>query len=156
MGMKAIDLATPTDPTMGSMTYVAHRDRPDVRGLVVGYPDGEEWALIAWGDASGFTPQFAAGVAVRENTCNLVRWEDRAAATTHVGNVVPEPRAIATVTTLPTNGSTVIHVTPPRPCALECVAELHISMGHGSQMRVHLAEAQRRGIVEALGGTWPA
>lgn len=70
--------------------------------------------------------------------------------------VPSKPQPVTTVTTLPANGSTIIHITPARPCALECVAELHVTMGHGSSMRVHLGDEQRRGLIKALGGTWPA
>jgi hypothetical protein len=67
------DLHTPTDPTVGDMTFVALRTRPEVRGLVVG-TDGEDRALIAWGEASKLTPQYAAAEAVWENATDLVRW----------------------------------------------------------------------------------
>ena len=59
---------------------------------------------------------------------------------------------VTTTTRLPANGSTAISVTPPAPCGLEgCVAELRVTIGHDS-MRLHLAETQRTGLIQALGG----
>ena len=61
-------------------------------------------------------------------------------------------RPIDRVTPLEEWGSTTIHVTPPRACALNaCVGELHVTIGHDS-LRVHLGPAQRQGLIEALGG----
>lgn len=67
-------LSAPTDPGLSDATYVVRRDNPSERGLVVGFPDDLAWALIAWGEASKLTPQFAAAEAVREDVAGLVRW----------------------------------------------------------------------------------
>jgi hypothetical protein len=61
-------------------------------------------------------------------------------------------KPISKVTALDEWGSTTIHVTPPRACALnECVGELHVTIGHDS-LRLHLGPQQRVGLIEALGG----
>lgn len=59
---------------------------------------------------------------------------------------------VTKVTRLPAQGQTTIHVTPPRPCGLgNCIAELHVTIGHDS-LRLHLGPEQRQGLIEALGG----
>jgi hypothetical protein len=66
-------------------------------------------------------------------------------------------KEITETTRLPVRGSTIVDVTPPVPCALEgCIGELIIQMRHGDGVRVHLDDEQRRALIEALGGTWPA
>lgn len=66
------------------------------------------------------------------------------------------PRAITTVTTLPTHGQTTIHVVPPRACGLgNCVGELHVQIRHDS-LRLHINNDQRNALIRALGGTVPA
>lgn len=75
-GAPRLDMATPSDPTTSDATYVVRRgDASGERGLVVGYPDREPWALIAWGEAANKTPQYAAAEAVREDTAGLERWQ---------------------------------------------------------------------------------
>jgi hypothetical protein len=49
-------------------------------------------------------------------------------------------------------GSTIVAVTPPRPCGMgDCVAELHVSI-RVDTMRVHLDEYARVSLIRALGG----
>lgn len=60
---------------------------------------------------------------------------------------------VAAVTRVPVNGSMSLVVVPPKPCGLvACVAELEIAARHGDTTRVHLNDAQRRSLIEGLGG----
>lgn len=83
---RLLDPSTPTDPTVGTMTYVARRSNPVERGLVVGWPDDMAYVMVAWGEAARLTAQYAMAEAVREDPADLVRWEDR-----------PSPEQLASV-----------------------------------------------------------
>jgi hypothetical protein len=84
-------LSAPTDPSLSDATYVVRRDNPSERGLVVGFPDDLAWALIAWGEASKLTPQFAATEAVREDVADLVRWAAPAGSGTAPASAADAP-----------------------------------------------------------------
>lgn len=69
-----------------------------------------------------------------------------------MGEMSTRPRAITTVTTLPTHGQTTIHVVPPRACGLgDCIGELHLQISHDS-MRLHINHEQRNALIVALLG----
>lgn len=62
-------------------------------------------------------------------------------------------KPVRVTTHVPMHGSMSVQVTPPKPCALvACVAELEIGARYGDTMRVHLNDAQRAALIDALGG----
>jgi hypothetical protein len=69
----------------------------------------------------------------------------------------PYPYPVTESTRIPERGSMTIDIVPAAPCALHgCSAELLVNQGPYSFVRVHLDDEQRRALIEALGGTWPA
>jgi hypothetical protein len=88
-------LSAPTDPSLSDATYVVRRDNPNERGLVVGFPDDLAWALIAWGEASKLTPQFAAAEAVREDVAGLVRWAPSGPGSDYIADPAERIAAVA-------------------------------------------------------------
>lgn len=58
------------------------------------------------------------------------------------------------VVRVPVRVSSVLAVVPPRPCALgDCVAEGEVdTLVSATPLRVHLNDAQRLAIIDALGG----
>jgi hypothetical protein len=73
------------------------------------------------------------------------------------GMAAVDSRTITETTRIPERGSMTIDVVPAAPCALHgCSAELLVNQGPYSFVRVHLDDGQRRALIEALGGTWPA
>lgn len=69
-----LQLDTPSERHSTSV-FVARPEAPAERGLVVGWPDGAAWLLVAWGEAAELTTHYAAAEAVKEDPAGLVRWQ---------------------------------------------------------------------------------
>jgi len=63
---------------------------------------------------------------------------------------------VSRITRLKPNGSTVVTVSPPRPCGLSgCIAELLVEIKSQGAIRAHLDAEQVTQLVHGLGGTVP-